>query len=158
MSKSNHRVVGVIGPLLFAVLFGSAGLPANADSAACGSLPPGATTWTAAASPVEICAGGLTVPGGSALVIDASSGPVEIHGARCPVGLRQSCHDQHDGHSGRLLLRRSDQPHRVAGNPIRLRVPEVLQSRHRDVHGHVDRPMPTLQYARRAARPGFLAQ
>jgi YVTN family beta-propeller protein len=80
MFGSNRRVLAVIGALVLAMLFGSTGMPASAATASCGSLPSGVTTWTASSSPVEICAGGVTVPGSSTLVIDASSGPVEIKG------------------------------------------------------------------------------
>ena len=37
------------------------------------------STWSNAGNPFEICAGGVTVPTGSTLVIDGASGPVEVN-------------------------------------------------------------------------------
>jgi hypothetical protein len=51
---------------------------ARTATAACGNLPSGTTTWTAAGSPFQICAGGITVPTGSTLVISGASGPVAV--------------------------------------------------------------------------------
>ena len=63
-------------------LFVSAGFALfRADTAVaatpvCGPLA--TTTWTSANSPFQICAGGVTIPGGATLTIDASGGPVVV--------------------------------------------------------------------------------
>jgi hypothetical protein len=47
----------------------------------CGSLPVGATTWSALGAPYTICPAGVAVPTGAALVIDGSLGPVTVQAA-----------------------------------------------------------------------------